>query len=140
MVQYKIQLKLITPVKALYDQAVDQVIVPTQVGQITVLPEHSYLVSILKPGELIVKDGANEFPVAVAGGVIEVFDNNLVILADSAEHVTEIDAAHAEAEAKKLAELLKEAAQENVAEYTAMEQMLAYHQVRTELIKKWRRN
>lgn len=140
MAQHKIQLKLMTPVKSLFDQEVDQVIVPTQMGQITVLPEHAYLVSILKPGELVVKDGGKEFPLAVAGGVVEVYDNNLVILADSAEHVTDIDTAHAEAEAKKLAEQLKEAAQENVADYSAMERMLAYHQVRTELSKKWRRN
>lgn len=128
-----------TPVQALFDQAVDQVILPTELGQITVLPEHTYLVSILKPGELVVKADGKEFPLAVAGGVIEVFENTLVVLADSAEHITDIDTAAAEAEAKRLAKELESAEKVDVATYTALERMLAYQEIRMELSKKWRK-
>jgi hypothetical protein len=70
---------------------VKQVVVPTDVGQITVLPNHTYLVSIIAPGELVVTDEAGKtFPVAVAGGVLEVFDNTVLVLADSAEHAEKI--------------------------------------------------
>src|SRR3990167_8759273 len=92
----KLQLKLITPEATLFEQAVDEIALPTEVGQITLLPQHTYLVSILKPGELIVKADNDHFPLAVAGGVIEVFDNTVVVLADSAEHARTIDLAAAE--------------------------------------------
>lgn len=139
MAEHRIQFQLMTPVRTLFDQAVDRVIVPTQMGQITVLPEHTYLVSILQPGELIVQDGAKEFPLAVAGGVLEVYNNKLVVLADTAEHVTDIDTTTAEEEARKLAAQLKEEKKLDVATYTALERLLAYQEVRMELSKKWRR-
>jgi F-type H+-transporting ATPase subunit epsilon len=50
-------LKIVTPDGSTYESEVDQVSVPTQTGEITVLPHHIPLVSVLKAGEIrIVKN------------------------------------------------------------------------------------
>ncbi|MBI2411128.1 MAG: ATP synthase F1 subunit epsilon [Candidatus Kerfeldbacteria bacterium] len=138
--QQPMQLRLVTPVETLFDHAVKQVVVPTDVGQITVLPHHTYLVSIVAPGELVVTDEAGKtFPVAVAGGVLEVFDNTVLVLADSAEHAEKIDLEAAEAEAAALAKQLEAKETVDMAGYAALQQQLAWHEARIALSKKWRK-
>jgi F-type H+-transporting ATPase subunit epsilon len=55
------------------------------------------------PGELLVRKGGEEFSLAVTGGFIEVRPDRIIVLADAAERVEEIDVARAE-EAKRRAE------------------------------------
>ena len=78
----RLQLKMVTPVQTVFEQEVDGVSLPTRLGEITVLPQHTELVSILEPGELVVRDGNKTFPLAVSGGLIEVANNTLYVLAD----------------------------------------------------------
>jgi F-type H+-transporting ATPase subunit epsilon len=59
--------------------------------------------TMLLPGELLVKKGGEEFYLAISGGFIEVRPDRVIILADAAERVEEIDIARAE-EAKRRAE------------------------------------
>jgi len=103
----KIKFKIVTPERTVYDSEIDQVTLPTQEGEITVLPEHIPLISVLAPGELMVKKGDEEIAMAVSGGIIEVQKNEITILADTAERAEEIDLARAE-EARQKAENLKE--------------------------------
>ena len=107
MTDKKIKFKIVTPEKTVYDDSVDQVTLPTQEGEITVLPEHIPLISVLAPGELVAKKGDVEIAMAVSGGIIEVQKNEITILADTAERAEEIDLARAE-EARRKAEGLKE--------------------------------
>ncbi len=89
--------KIITPEKVIFSAEVDQVSLMTTTGEITVLPQHIPLVTVLQPGELRYKKDGQEFPLAVSGGFAEVkADSSLVILADTAEHATEIDLTRAE--------------------------------------------
>src|SRR3989344_2418234 len=62
-----IKFKIVTPERLVYQDEVDQVSLPTQDGEITVLPNHIPLVSILKPGQLIVKKGQTETAMAGSG-------------------------------------------------------------------------
>jgi len=99
-----LKLKIATPEKVIYENEILQVSIPTMDGEITVLPNHIPLVSVLKAGELKIKDNSGELVMAVAGGFLEVRGNNeLVILADNAERAELIDLDRAE-EAKKRAE------------------------------------
>ncbi len=92
------QFKIITPEKIVFSEEVDQVTLTTTTGEITVLPHHIPLVTVLQPGELRYKKEGREFPLAVSGGFAEIkADNSIVILADTAEHATEIDTTRAEA-------------------------------------------
>lgn len=135
----KLQFKLITPVETLYEQEVDQVIIPTTSGQITVLPHHTELVSILAPGELIIGDGTDQFPLAVTGGVLEISKNVLTILADSAEQPSDIDIEAAEKRANALAEELSTQEQMDITTYNLLVKQLQQEQARLSVGKKWRK-
>lgn len=99
--------QIITPEKVVYSDEVEQVSIPTEQGEITVLKNHVPLISVLKAGELKYKKDSEEFSMAVSGGFVEVRDNNsIVILADTAEHAHEIDLDRAEQARAKAAELM----------------------------------
>ena len=84
--------KIVTPERVLLETETDSVTLPTQMGEITVLPGHIPLVSNLESGELSYSyQGKREF-FAISGGVLEVKkDKEIVILADTAEAGHEID-------------------------------------------------
>jgi F-type H+-transporting ATPase subunit epsilon len=99
-----INVQLVTPEREVLRETVDRLSCPTSEGQITILPHHAPLVATLVSGELIAHDEHGEHNIHVAGGFVEVKPNNeVVILADAAEHFYEIDIARAE-EAKQQAE------------------------------------
>ena len=103
----KIDLKVITPEKIAYKGEVDQVTLPTQDGEITVLANHIPLISTMKHGELIVKNNGDIIPMAVRGGFVEVKGNSITIMTDIAERIEEIDEKKAE-EARQRAQKLLE--------------------------------
>jgi F-type H+-transporting ATPase subunit epsilon len=103
----KIKFKIVTPERTVFEDSIDQVTLPTAEGEITVLPQHIPLISMLVSGELVAKKGPEEIAMAVSGGMIEVQKNEITVLADTAERAEEIDLARAE-EARKKAEKLKE--------------------------------
>ena len=69
MAEKKLNFEIITPEKIVYSDKVDEVVLPTVMGEIGILPNHIPLVSILKPGELRIKKGKEEEFLAVSGGL-----------------------------------------------------------------------
>ena len=69
----------------LTEDGVEEVIAPGIEGQLAVLPRHAAFMTMLVPGELILKKGGEEIPFAVTGGFFEVLDDKVKILADAAE-------------------------------------------------------
>jgi len=107
-----IQLKLVTPERTLFNEAVDSVSCQTVDGRITILPHHEPLISVLQLGEMVVRVGGNSRHMAVLGGFVEVRPGNadgnqVVILADDAEHAEDIDAKEAEDAMNRAEELMK---------------------------------
>ena len=135
----RLRFKMVTPVTTIFEQEVDAVKVPTRLGEIQVLPKHDQLVSIVEAGELIVTDNGKDFPLAVSGGVIEVFQNTLYILADAAEHAADIDVAAAEARTKQLEQDLSERAQLDLNTYSLLMAQLEHERARLNVGKKWRK-
>lgn len=66
--------------KQLFRGEVDSVNVPGSEGQMTLLSNHSPLITLLKDGKVVVKmkDDKKEFP--ITGGLLEVSKNEAVIL------------------------------------------------------------
>ena len=77
--------------KLLEESGIDEVIAPGIEGQLAVLPKHAAFMTMLAPGELILKKGADEIPFAVTGGFFEVLNDKVIVLADAAERADEID-------------------------------------------------
>jgi F-type H+-transporting ATPase subunit epsilon len=98
-----IRLDIVTAEQSVYSEDVDMVIAPGIQGQLGILPHHAPLMTMLEPGELVVKKGNEEFYMAVSGGFLEVRPDRVIVLADSAERAEEIDIERAE-EAKRRAE------------------------------------
>ncbi|MCL5970751.1 MAG: ATP synthase F1 subunit epsilon [Patescibacteria group bacterium] len=107
-----LHLEIITPVKIVYKDDVDEVVVPTVKGEIAILPHHVALLTQVTSGELIVKKNGKEQYLAITGGFLEINNNNVSILADYAVRSEDIEVAKAE-EAQKRAE---KAMQEKVSE------------------------
>jgi len=97
------KLKLIAPDGVKYESEAEEITLPTADGQITVLPNHMPLIALLKPGEIIIKNGSKSEELATEGGVVEVVDNVVKILADTAEEASSLDELKI-VEAKKAAE------------------------------------
>lgn len=100
-----IKLDIVTAERSVYSEDVDMVIAPGVEGQLGILPHHAPLMTMLMPGELIVKKGGDELCLAISGGFLEVRPDRVIVLADAAERAEEIDVSRAE-EAKRRAEQL----------------------------------
>lgn len=102
-------LKIITPSRVAFADEVVGVSAPGVEGGFQVLRDHAALLSSLEPGRLkvIKADGAELF-YATSGGVLEVFDNSVVILAESAERADEIDVDRARAAKERAEHRLRE--------------------------------
>ncbi len=85
-----LQLKVIIPGGILLDTAVDTVIVPGSEGEFQVLPGHLPLFTGMQQG-LLCLDEAGQRKVAVFGGIAEVLDDQVTVLADNAEIAEKVD-------------------------------------------------
>ncbi len=98
-----ILLDIVTAERVVYSEEVDIVIAPGVEGELGILPHHAPLMTTLQEGELRVRKGGEEFSLAISGGFLEVRPDRVIVLADTAERVEEIDVSRAEA-AKQRAE------------------------------------
>lgn len=79
--------------RVFYEGECESVIVPAVDGQYGVLADHSNLITAIVPGELtFTAPGESPLTVAVAGGIMKVEDNDVLILVDSVLRPEEIDA------------------------------------------------
>ena len=93
-----LNLEIVTPEKKVLSEAVDAVTVPTASGEIGILQNHAPLISSLKAGVLSYTKAGETERMVIAGGFVEVSQNNVSILSDIAETASEINAEAARAE------------------------------------------
>lgn len=99
----KIKLDVVTAEREVFSEDVDSVVAPGVEGQLGILPHHAPLMTMLQPGELLVRQEGAEIYLTITGGFLEVRPDRIIILADAAERAEDIDVSRAE-EAKKRAE------------------------------------
>ena len=87
--------EIVTAERSVLQDTADMVIAPSVEGVVGILPRHAPMVALLKPGELRLKKGAEELHIAIAGGIMQVEAQRVVVLADAAERAEEIDEARA---------------------------------------------
>lgn len=108
-----LQLDIVSPERLAFTDEVDEVILPGIDGQLAILPHHTRLITALGIGELRIRKGGTEQSMLISGGFVEVRSDRVVIMADLAEHSSEIDEARA-VEARKAAEAELEGAHDPV--------------------------
>ena len=134
-----LKLKIATPEKVIYENEIIQVSIPTMDGEITVLPNHVPLVSVLKAGEMKIVDKDGEQILAVSGGFLEVRgQNEIVILADNAERATEIDIDRAEQARLRAEELMKQTKSVEDVDFAKLQAMMEREMNRIRVGRKYK--
>jgi F-type H+-transporting ATPase subunit epsilon len=93
----KLTVEMVTAAGKVLSTEADFVRLPGIDGELGVLPNHIPLLTPLRTGEIMVRNGGNEEHLFVAGGFLEVTPEKVVVLADAAERVDDIDVSRAEA-------------------------------------------
>lgn len=84
-------LEVVTPERVLVSQEVDMVMAPGSEGEFGVLPDHINFMTSIVPGELRFDYKKKREHLAVSSGFVEVSENKVSVLAQSAEKAGEID-------------------------------------------------
>lgn len=106
----KVRFELVSPERQLASGEVDMVVCPGAAGDFGVLPQHSLLLSLLRPGVLEIWEGASVAErIFVGGGFAEVNEVGCIVLAEEAVPVGELDRSKAEQRLKDAQDDLSEA-------------------------------
>ena len=78
----KMTVDIITPDRKIFSGEASEVTLPGSQGQFQVLKDHAPLVSTLGQGSIVVQSNAGQQTFTVDGGVVEVLQNNVLVLAE----------------------------------------------------------
>ncbi len=109
----KLRLELVTPYKKALSEEVDEVTAPGTLGEFGILPGHTPLLTTLKIGELSYRRGGEIFHLAVNWGYVEVEDDKVTVLVETAEPADEIDLERARAALGRAEEALRKLSSED---------------------------
>jgi len=107
------KLEVVTPQRRLLSLEVEEMKAPGQEGEFGVLAGHTPFLTVLKPGEIVYKAGAETGVLAVSRGYAEVLPEKTTVLVDYALPESEIDADKAKADAQAAEDALKAMTQED---------------------------
>lgn len=103
------KLEIVTPERMVLSQDVQSIVVPGVDGYLGILADHAPLMAELRIGEIrIIDANGHETHLATSGGFMQVADNAVRILADTAERQQEIDVARAEESLRRAETRLRE--------------------------------
>jgi len=103
------RLEIVTAERMIFSDDVSAVIAWGVEGQLGILPHHAPLMTMLQPGDLLIRKDKEEEYLAISGGFLEVRPDKVIILADACERVDEIDIARAEEAKRRARETMKTA-------------------------------
>lgn len=103
-----VHLQVITPLKLVLSEDVDEVVAPGEIGEFGVLPGHTPFVTTLFPGELKFKKGSEQKVLIIHGGLAEVNEDNVKVLTDLAEEPGAIDRVAAQKDLESIEDELKQ--------------------------------
>ena len=99
---------LVSPERIAFSGEVEQVDIPGVEGDLGVMAGHAPLVATIRPGVMTVTIGGKHEKVIVLGGLAEISDKGLTVLADTATAVAELDLAAFADKIAQMEEDLKE--------------------------------
>jgi len=136
MTAKSIELDIVTPDRQIVHDQVDEVQLPGWDGALGILPGHTPLLAMLKPGELWYRKGAEKVYFVLDFGMAEVLPHKVTVLVRLADKPEEIDVARQEADRKaaetelQSAVSLEDAERARIAMLTAMMKLRAAERVR----------
>jgi F-type H+-transporting ATPase subunit epsilon len=133
-----LRLEMVTPYKQVLAVDVDEVTAPGTLGEFGVLPGHTPLLTTLKIGQLTYRIGSENFHVAVNWGYVEVENDKVTVLVETAEPADQIDLARAK-EALSRAETAIKGMSTEDAEFAQMEASLERALIRIQVAEQTNR-
>ncbi|MBO6574766.1 MAG: F0F1 ATP synthase subunit epsilon [Rhodothermales bacterium] len=104
-----LQVEIVSPAGSVFRGAVSGIIAPGVEGSFEVLKDHAPMIAAFEVGTLKVKNQKGEsFEFVTSGGFVEVLNNRVTVLAESAEPVGAIDVERAKAAEERALERLAE--------------------------------
>lgn len=94
----KLQLEIVTPNRRVLTQTVDEIRAPGFTGSFGVRPGHTPFLAQMNAGELIASTDGREESFAVGEGFVQVADDRILVLTESADRAEDIDLAQATSE------------------------------------------
>ena len=92
----KLEVELVSPEKKVFSKDADMVIISGTEGDFGVLPGHSPIISTIRPGSLEIHESSDIEKMFVAGGIVEVLDDKVSILATEVINKDNIDVSNCE--------------------------------------------
>ena len=136
MIPKSLELDIVTPDKAIVHEQVDEVQLPGWEGALGILPGHTPLLAMLKPGELWYRKGQDKTYFVLDFGMAEVLPHKVTVLVRLADKPEDIDVAQQEADRKAAeselhsAVSVEDAERARIAMLTAMMKLRAAERVR----------
>ena len=133
-----LRLEMVTPYKQVLAVDVDEVTAPGTLGEFGVLPGHTPLLTTLKIGQLTYRQGSELFHVAVNWGYVEVENDKVTVLVETAEPADQIDLARAKEALSRAETAIKSMSPEDV-EFAQMEASLERALIRIQVAEQMSR-
>jgi F-type H+-transporting ATPase subunit epsilon len=89
-------LDIVTPERRVLSVTCDEVRAPGVGGGFGIRKDHEPFMSALEPGRLTYVEGGREHHYALGGGFLQVAENRVIVLADTAEAASDIDVERAQ--------------------------------------------
>jgi F-type H+-transporting ATPase subunit epsilon len=137
-----LHVEIVTHGGVTYSGDATAVVAPGSEGELGILPNHAPLMTALEYGPLLIRHGNTEETIYIGGGFMEVFHDQVTILADDADLASNLDAQAAEA-ARDRAEssLQQEGISQDQSEQLRIQLQRAMSQLKVlELVKQRRRD
>jgi F-type H+-transporting ATPase subunit epsilon len=133
-----VDFSLITLAGTQYHDNVSEVLLRTSEGDAVIMPHHEPLTAVVLGGPLTIRSKSKKEDIfAIYGGILEIEDNRVTLLADEADHIDSLIESNI-AEALKLAENLKNNAQSK-SELQRAKQIVDRHAIRLDVSRIRRR-
>ena len=75
-------IEIVTPDKEIFSGEIDSAVFPGSSGSFGVLKDHAAMICTLQEGSIVVKDANGERDYGIKGGVVEVLNNKIIVLAE----------------------------------------------------------
>lgn len=100
-------LEILDTKRAIYSGEANKLVMPSLVGQITVLPDHMPIVAPIELGEIVVNTPQKNFSLTIGKGIFSFKDNKATLLIEDARYSDEISEEEAQAAKTKALEIIE---------------------------------
>ena len=103
------QVEVVSAEHEIFSGSASMVIATAEAGELGIYPQHTPLLTNLKPGDVrVIAEDGEEFVIYVSGGILEVTPKKITVLSDTAIRADDIDEAAALEAQRKAEQALKD--------------------------------